>query len=248
MKRSPKLKLDPRDFFRLTGGLLLTAPPEVPFRDMFSEIVESSCYLPSAGFQIRAGDTVLDVGANVGLFSIWAASRVPSARIFAFEAASDNYLALAENIRSNRLENISAHNYAVSDGRSRHVTLYRGFHGGIHSIRPEYRNWDSRTGRPRKTERVRAITLEQIFRRFRIGAVDFLKLDCEGAEYDILLSTPAGILTRIRKIVGEYHDLGANRHGGVLKEFLTSNGFRTKFSAAGPGRPWGMFVAAARKS
>jgi FkbM family methyltransferase len=243
MKRPPILKLEPRNYFRLSNGFLLTAPLEVPFRDMFAEIVESGCYLPSAEFRIKAGDTVLDVGANVGLFSIWVASNAPSARVFAFEAASDNFAALAENVRSNRLKNISAHHYAVSDGSSQHVTLYRGFHGGIHSIRPEYRNWDSKTGRPRRTERVRAITLERIIRRFKIDSADFLKLDCEGAEYDILLSTPASVLSRIRKIVGEYHDLGAKRHGGVLKEFLARNGFRTEFRAAGPDMPWGMFAA-----
>ncbi|MBI5394966.1 MAG: FkbM family methyltransferase [Verrucomicrobia bacterium] len=246
MKRSPKLKLDPKNYFRLSNGLLLAAPPEVPFRDMFSEVFESGCYRPSAEFRIRPRDTVLDVGANVGLFSIWVASNVPSARIFAFEAASDNFRALAGNIRSNRLKGISVHHYAVSDGSSKHVTLYRGFHGGIHSIRPEYRNWDSPAGRPRRTERVRAITLERIFSRFRIKTVDFLKLDCEGAEYDILLSTPGRTLSRIRKIVGEYHDLSAKRHGGVLKEFLTRNGFRTEFRAAGRDTPWGMFVATFR--
>ncbi|MFA5189260.1 MAG: FkbM family methyltransferase [Verrucomicrobiia bacterium] len=246
MKRTHQLKLDSKNYFRLSNELLLAAPPEVPFRDMFAEVVNSRCYLPSAEFRIKPGNTVLDIGANVGLFSIWVASNVPSARIFAFEAASDNFLALAENVRSNHFKGISAHHYAVSDGRNKCVTLYHGFHGGIHSIRPEYRNWNSSTGRPRRTERVRAITLEQIFSRFRIKQVDFLKLDCEGAEYDILLSAPGGVLSRIRRIVGEYHDLGAKRHGGVLKEFLTRRGFRTRFSAAGPDMPWGMFVATSR--
>lgn len=245
MKRSPKWKLDSRNFFRLSNGLLLTAPREVPFREMFSEIIGTRCYLPSAQFRIKPGDTVLDVGANVGLFSIWAAWNIPSARILAFEAASDNFLALADNVRNNHITNISAYHYAVADGRNKHVTLYRGFHGGIHSIRPEYRNWNSSSGRPRRTERVRVITLEQIFSRFKISHADLLKLDCEGAEYDILLSAPARTISRIRKIVGEYHDLSAKRHGGVLKEFLAANGFRTKFTAAGPDAPWGMFVATA---
>jgi len=246
MKRSPELKLDPRNFFRLSNGRMLTAPSGVPFRAMFSEIVGSGCYLSSAEFRIKSGDTVLDIGANVGLFSIWVSLNVPAAKIFAFEAASDNFRALAENVRSNRLKGISAHHYAVSDGRSKQVTLYRGFHGGIHSIRPEYANWNSSAGGPRQTEKVRAITLEQILRRFKIEFVDYVKLDCEGAEYEILFSAPKRILSRIRKIVGEYHDLDAERQGGVLKEFLTSNGFQTAFRAAGPEKPWGMFVAAIR--
>jgi FkbM family methyltransferase len=246
MKRSSKLKLDPKNFFRLSNGLMLTAPSQIPFRAMFSEVFESGCYMPSAEFRIRTGDTALDIGANVGLFSIWVSLNVPSARIFAFEAAHDNFLALAENVRSNRFKGISVHHYAVTDGSSDHVTLYRGFHGGIHSIRSEYRNWDPSIGSPRKTEKVRTITLERILRRFRIEDVDFMKLDCEGAEYEILFSTSGPTLSRIRKIVGEYHDLSAERHGGVLKEFLTRSGFKTAFKAAGPGKPWGMFVATSR--
>jgi len=243
VKRSLKLKLDSKNFFRLSNGCMLTAPPQIPFRAMFSEVFESGCYLPSAEFRIGKGDTVLDIGANVGLFSIWVALNVPSARIFAFEAARDNFLALAENVRINRFTGISAHHYAVTDGSSDHATLYRGFHGGIHSIRPEYRNWDPSIGSPRKTEKVRTITLERIFRRFEVDHVDYMKLDCEGAEYEILFSASGPTLSRIRKIVGEYHDLGPERHGGALKKFLTRNGFKTAFKAAGRDEPWGMFVA-----
>lgn len=246
MKSTLKMKLDPFNFFRLSNGCMLAAPPIMPFRAMFSEIVESKCYLPSARFRIKSGDIVLDIGANVGLFSIWTSLNVPSARIFAFEAASDNYMALADNVRSNRLKGISTYHYAVSDGSSTHTVLYRGFHGGIHSIRPEYRNWDPSKEIMRKTEKVRTITLERIFQRFKIKKVDFLKLDCEGAEYEILFSTPKRTLSRIRRIVGEYHDLSAELHGGILKEFLTRNGFQTTFKSAGPGNPWGMFTAIIR--
>lgn len=246
MKRSAKLELDSKNFFRLSNGRILAAPPQLPFREMFSEVFESGCYQPSVVFRIGTGDTVLDIGANVGLFSIWVALNVPSAKVFAFEAASDNFSALAENVRANRLKGISAYHYAVSDGSSDRVTLYRGFHGGIHSIRPEYRNWPSSAGGARQTEKVRTITLARILRRFKIQSVDFLKLDCEGAEYEILFSAPRPTLSRIRKIVGEYHDLSTERHGDALKEFLIRNGFQVAFKAAGPGNPWGMFAAILR--
>jgi FkbM family methyltransferase len=246
MKRSTKLELDPKNFFRLSSGHILSAPSAIPFREMFSEVFDSGCYQPSAEFRIGTGDTVLDIGANVGLFSIWVSLNVPSAKVFAFEAASDNFLALAENVRSNRLKGISAHHYAVSDDSSNRATLYRGFHGGIHSIRPEYRNWPSSARGARKTETVRTITLSRILSRFKIASVDFMKIDCEGAEYEILFSASRSTLSRVRKIVGEYHDLTAERHGGVLKAFLIRNGFQTAFKAAGRGKPWGMFAAVFR--
>jgi len=240
------MKLDPFNFFRLSNGCMLAAPEQMPFRAMFSEIVESECYMPSASLRIRSGDTVLDIGANVGLFSIWASLKVPSARILAFEAASDNYKALAKNVRRNGFKRISTHHYAVSDGNSTHATLYRGHHGGIHSIRPDYRNWDPSRDLGRRTEKVRTITLLRIFQRFNLDKVDFMKIDCEGAEYEILFSTPERILSKIRKIVGEYHDLNAERHGGILEKFLMQKGFKTEFRAAGAGNPWGMFTAIIR--
>jgi hypothetical protein len=68
------------------------------------------------------------------------------------------------------------------------------------------------------------LTLDQIFKKFRLVRVGLLKLDCEGAEYEILLNT-SPTPRRIAYIAIEYH-LGLNdgtpeRRG----EFLTKNGF-----------------------
>jgi FkbM family methyltransferase len=246
MARAPRLTLDPLDVYRLSNGLVLAAPPPVPFRAMFAEVFGAACYQAVDAGRLRAGATVLDVGANVGLFAVWVALRAPAARVFAFEAARDNYRALAQNVRDARLGGISAHHYAVTGRRSARVTLYRGVHGGVHSIRPEYRNWDPARGGPRPTERVRTITLERILRRFALERVDVLKLDCEGAEHEILRAAPSPVLARIRRIVGEYHDLGPARTGDALCALLTRRGFTTRRTAAGPGIPWGMFVAARR--
>ena len=56
-----------------------------------------------------------------------------------------------------------------------------------------------------KSVKVKCITLEDIFNEYKINQCDFLKMDCEGAEYDILLSTGGETLRKIKQINMEYH-------------------------------------------
>jgi FkbM family methyltransferase len=65
---------------------------------------------------LREGDVFVDVGANVGLFSIIAGRRVsPSGRVFAFEPAKNPYLELSKNVALNRLSNVLCIQKALSD-------------------------------------------------------------------------------------------------------------------------------------
>ena len=54
---------------------------------------------------------------------------------------------------------------------------------------------------------VSGVSLDQLLRDHDVESVDLLKIDCEGGEYAILESTPADVLSRIRNIVFEYHDI-----------------------------------------
>jgi hypothetical protein len=80
---------------------------------------------------------------------------------------------------------------------------------------------------------VDCLTLEDIFKKHRLKKLDLLKLDCEGAEYEILYETPAEILAKIKEIRLEYH-LPAGRQGvlpakkfnpDALTDFLLHRGF-----------------------
>lgn len=66
---------------------------------------------------LRPGDHFLDVGANIGLYSLCAWSIIgPTGRIDAFEPAEQTASRLAENVRENGIENLTIHRMAVSDG------------------------------------------------------------------------------------------------------------------------------------
>ena len=62
--------------------------------------------------------------------------------------------------------------------------------------------------------------------REKINSIDFLKLDCEGAEYEILFKCPDKILNRIKIISMEYHEIDKKRNKKTLIRFLKSKGFK----------------------
>ena len=81
------------------GDLSIRAPAragaEVAF--LYHEIFEQRCYLQH-GIQVRAGDVVIDAGANLGLFSLYLATHVPGARIHAFEPLPPIFACAKENL------------------------------------------------------------------------------------------------------------------------------------------------------
>jgi FkbM family methyltransferase len=151
------------------------------------------------GFEIHEDDVIIDIGANIGTFSLDAARRAKRGRVIAIEPNSENHALLETNIGRNRAGNITAVHAAVSATSGR-VKLFCASQGGFHSLiegQP-----DDPNGRH---ELVEGLTLQQIFETYDIARCDFLKLDCEGAEYDILFGLPEEYYRRISKIVMEYH-------------------------------------------
>jgi hypothetical protein len=76
--------------------------------------------------------------------------------------------------------------------------------------------------------RAAAVSLKDIFAKNKIPRVDFLKMDCEGAEYEILFNCQENILRKIDKIVIECHNTDKNKRLLSLKKFLEDNKFRAK--------------------
>ena len=64
-----------------------------------------------------------------------------------------------------------------------------------------------------------------------IGMIDFRKMDCEGAEFDILFSLGADQLSRIRKISMEVHNVSGEKNGDTLCEVLRAGGFKINHCA-----------------
>lgn len=170
-------------------------------------------------FALRDSDTVVDVGANIGAFAVYAARQVRRGRVIAFEPASDNYALLERNAALNGLTNLTPVRAAVA-GKSGSITLYRAQGSGAHSTTA------GRLSATTGTEQVEALTLEEVFRRYDIGTCQLLKLNCEGAEFEILYGAPDSILERVDRIAMEYHAVENKRQkANELVGYLCDHGF-----------------------
>jgi FkbM family methyltransferase len=129
------------------------------------------------------GGVFIDVGANIGAYSLWAAKRVgPTGRVLAYEAEPMNFSVLQENIAINRLERIiQAHRIGVSDTtESLTLRLNDGGNSGGHSFISSA-----------PSDRVTSITVEckslaKLIDEANIQRVDFMKMDIEGFEQRVL--------------------------------------------------------------
>lgn len=150
----------------------------------------------------RPADVILDIGAHIGTFSLLAASKVPEGRVFAVEAGQDTFNYLRINAAINKLQNLDVTHVALSD-RAGTVHLSHDAAGAWgHSITARL----SGSG-----EEVACQSLEAFMAEKQIDRVGFAKLNCEGAEFPILLGAPQSILERFDRMLILFHcDLAAD--------------------------------------
>lgn len=132
---------------------------------------------------LRAGDCFLDVGANVGLYTLIAARIVGRAgSVHAFEPCMTTFGRLCENVRLNRLENVSCHRVALShENASAELTLAKGGFDAWNSLGRPY------MGESAGRETVTTVTLDTFAREHGIeGRVTAMKIDVEGWENQVL--------------------------------------------------------------
>jgi FkbM family methyltransferase len=129
--------------------------------------------------ELNDGDVVVDIGANVGIVSIYLAKRFPNAIIYAYEAHPNTYENLIKNIKINNVKNIFAHNLAVysKDNETLDITLDIINTGSSSCFK---------NGEGQITETIPTISLDTIITNNNISNIRYLKIDCEGAEFDIL--------------------------------------------------------------
>ena len=145
-------------------------------------------------FSINNDDVIIDVGAHIGLFALFASQFCKNGKIFCYEPIKENYKILIENIEMNQIQNIFPNNLAVTKETSR-VKIFLNDDQSGHSMFIQNKNFVE----------VDSKSLSDIFIDNGIKECDFLKLDCEGAEYEIIESLPSDLFTKINKTAIEYH-------------------------------------------
>jgi FkbM family methyltransferase len=188
------------------------------------------------GFELRPTDTVLDVGGNLGMFVLWAAPQVPQGRVVTIEPTPRAHACLALNVEKNHLGNVTVLRAAVGrDGGEIDMMTFPGIEAlshGIHIRPPIIARLFAKS--PRWSERVTVpqTTLGRIMDEQQLATVNYLKLDCEGAEFDIMRATGSAHWRRIERIAIEYHESGRDRKRGELMSILRGQGFAVKMQAS----------------
>ena len=171
-----------------------------------------------SAYRPKIGDVIIEVGAHIGTFSLLAATKIgDTGKLYAIEASQDTYNFLRINTALNQASNLSAHHLALADQEGT-VPLY-------HNIG----NWGHSTVSKLSTitETVPAMSLSTFMQRNNITRCNFMKLNCEGAEFPILLATPRNVLQKIETMLIYYHcDLWEGSNEQALIDYLETNGFR----------------------
>lgn len=188
------------------------------------------------GFARGGFDTIVDVGANIGLFSI----RVgPLARrVIAVEPLPEHFAILRSNLSDPRFRHVTTVRKALSGTRGP-LELWVSSNPGGHSILRE-------AAEGADSVRVDATTLHDLFADHSIERCDLLKLDCEGAEYESLAATPEDLWPRIDRIHLEYHRGPAGWTGEKLAAMLRERGYRCDLVARGHHPDQGHLFASRR--
>jgi FkbM family methyltransferase len=218
-----------------------------------------------AGFELRPSDTVLDIGGNIGVFVLWAAPQVPHGWIVSVEPNPASLNCLKLNIERNGLGNVTAMQAAAgSDGGTMELIYNPGWEMIAHNAEVSA-PWFYRQSGPARlvrwivagltnrqtsvepAQRISAplMSLERIMDDQGIEIVNYLKLDCEGSEFEVLRNISGACWSRIERAAIEYHEYGRDRRVAELVTILEGNGFEVEVYQSlveKLGRPFGASI------
>jgi FkbM family methyltransferase len=162
-------------------------------------------------WELEGEPQVVDVGAHIGAFALWAAEQYPGLRIVCFEPDPEAFRYLVQNVHG-----ISARVRECALGASRRTApLARPLPGGAIST--------LKTAAANDAVDVEVVPFEEVIDE--LSDVALLKLDCEGSEYELVLETSPSAWARVRRIVMEYHAVPGHEPSELV-ERLEAHGFR----------------------
>lgn len=203
-------------------SLLKTNYAEVLGHKMFLDSKDSLCLSVNGIYdpltvelvnnEIKNGDIVLDIGANIGYYTlIFAKLTGQGGKVFAFEPEPTNFSLLKKNVEINGYKNVEFIQKAVSDKIGNAKLYLCEYNKGCHTI------YDPNDGR--KSIEIETISLDEYFKNYT-GKIDFIKIDIEGAEWLAL----KGMLNLLEnydlKIVTEFAPILIKKFGIEPKEYL----------------------------
>ena len=175
----------------------------------------------------NATNQIIDIGGHTGMFAIYARTLNPNIPITIYEPGQENFTTLKENLKQNHIKNITAKNLAISDKQGQ-ATLYLSEDSHNHSLTEKTKKTD-------KTQITQTTTLDRIVKT----KTDLVKIDAEGAEFEIIESASPETLKLIKTIYIEYHQNDPT----PLTQKLQKAGFHTKTTPSHYDKSMGFILA-----
>ena len=201
--------------FRLADGTVVHCPNRPGARVPVYEIFAEDAYRLGELLSGLSDPVVLDIGGHIGCFSLAVSRAHPDARVHAYEASPSTAAWLSRNVAANHLERqIKAHHVAIADHRG---SLQFADNDGGSSLN----GLTAPSGSTRQVE-VPCITFADAVADAG-GRVDVVKIDTEGAEYDMVLTSDRTAWASVQRVVMEYHDVPGHSWA-ELRGFLARAG------------------------
>jgi len=173
-------------------------------------------------YDIDLGKTtpvIFDVGAHIGLATIFFNQKYPLARITAFEPNPNIFPLLEENTYYNNIQNVTLHNIALGKTPSKRTLFIDSTNGGFSTASFSKDAWDG----SQKSIGIEVIT--EPLSKYIVTPIDLLKMDVEGTEQEIIEELDeSGKIKNIRNIIIEFHPT-EKQNIEIIKDILKRNNF-----------------------
>lgn len=198
-KRLPVLTMRTGVRFRISSRHDIVTIAEIWYRNVYGTLDEIA--------NIK-DPVIIDIGANIGCFTALSLWKLPRAKVIACEPEPDNISLLRDMVRLNNWTGRCVIVPEAITETSGTMTLFL-VAGRTHSLFKA----EKATGEVV----VQCTTLEQVMKKANVDKCDFLKIDCEGAEYGIIRSGPRSLWDNVSKVVVEWHEAS----GHTMEELET---------------------------
>ena len=186
---------------------------------------------------LRKGDTFIDVGANIGVMSLFASKIVgEDGAVYSFEPEPETFMILTENIRMNKVGNVHAHNIGLGDSKGQSLIYTNPFagRGSASLVRPLGQD-------TARAYEIRVETLDGLVASNNLSGVRMLKIDVEGWELHVLKGAESLLRSAAAPIICiEYSELVATDSGrrvDIYDYILSLNSYSIYKLEHGKGTP-----------
>ncbi|HEX8282852.1 MAG TPA: amino acid adenylation domain-containing protein [Pyrinomonadaceae bacterium] len=242
-------RLAARQCYELPNGMVVASQNRNETDYMYKEIFEQKIYLQH-GVTLADGDCVFDVGANIGMFSLFVGRVCKGAKIYAFEPIPPLHDLLSANAALHGLD-AETFQCGVSAEAARqeftyypHLTLMSGRHADLRQDQEVVRLFESNRRTPGEGEALdeslldevlaermtsesflcRLVSVSDVIREHGVERIDLLKIDVQKSELEVLQGIADGDWPKIEQVVLEVHDVDGRLE--QIVSLLEARGFR----------------------